>query len=81
MSYKYEDVLNARKRLEEVNWGDWEEQARWSLLSALGQVESALSDLIPIPHRIAHNVALTLDEAVRSIREALAEMGEVQSYE
>lgn len=69
-----QEVENARKRLAEVNFGDWDEQARWSLLCAYGAVESVLRDLIPIPHAITHNVALTLDEALNSIRDAIAEM-------
>lgn len=69
-----QEILNARKELEAVNWGDWTEQTRWSLLSAYGTVQSLLDELIPIPHPIAHNVALTLDEALNSIRDAIAEM-------
>lgn len=74
MTVSHQELLNAQKQLARTNWGDWDEQARWSLLCALGTVEAVLNDLIPIPHPITHNVALTLDEAVRSIREALSEM-------
>jgi hypothetical protein len=55
------------------------ERNKWPKLClhiAIEEVESALNLLIPIPNPITHNVALTLDEALRSMRDALAEMPE-----
>lgn len=47
-----------------------------ALHEAYDLVYAALDLLIPIPNAITHNVALTLDEALNSMRDALSELGE-----
>ena len=49
-------------------------EALASLERAKILVWQALNPMIPIPHPISHNVALTLDETLRSIEDALSEM-------